>query len=1351
MVSYYSSLLLTKLNLIILGWFNNFIILNHFLLIKKLINSDLKFEITITVLFFFIFLLIYNFLKIKYFLSSAFIEKNHYIDSKNKEYQIYLLFLGIILPIIEINFELFEIRPKSLLITNGIIGFSLLIIYFISTKSVAIFRNIKNIFIVIFILYFSLICRNLIFTSTDIIPIIAFIVTFFFSYSVLKPTKLYWYFVATVIVYLITVTFFNLIPLRSSILLFNYLFIVFIINHIRYISSLKIKDKFRFNDQIINKGNSLVIATNRKGEVSFCSENITSILGYTTNEVLGLGYWKLTEDTDFFGEAYQTDFNEEAMFIRKLKCKNGEYKYIQWKDKKFTDDLIIGIGQDVTNEVQIQNQYKNLIQTATDIIFEVDDDGNFTFINDFTIKILGYVEEEILTRNYSEFIRTDYIDDMMRFYQNLEENENDFPTIEIPLIKKNKEILWISQKVIIRRNDSNKIIGYSGIARDITKLKDIETEKKIRQEKTEEYNKTIKKLSTTNFISFSNLEISVKLILEAAAKASKCNRVSYWKYTDDSISCENLYHLDTNQFSAGNTLKKEKFPIYFESVKTKKQICAPDVFNKMEISEFTENYFLKNDIKSLLDIPIFTNGELSGTISFETTGNIRNWDNEDINFARTISDIISIAIASHLKLETDKKLEYKSDLLSAMALCTEKFLNSKDINDIFSDVLIIMGKATKSHRAYYYENDENSRLISQKYRWIINNIKLTENNIKLQNLPHAYFEELLTPLLNDQIFEATVPKIKNESLRNKLSHVDVTSLILFPIFVKNKFHGFLGFDDTQNERIWNEDEVNILQTLARNIAASIERITNETAIYESEEKFRLLANNIPGTVYLSKYDKYATKIYINDEIEKLTGYPKSDFLTKKLSFIDLIHPEDKERTLLEEQDAIESRRPIHSIYRIFHKNKEIIWVEEFGDAIYKDGKIAFIEGIFIDITERKQTENFIKAKELAEASNKAKSEFLANMSHEIRTPLNGIIGFTDLLMKTNLGSTQEKYMTTVSQSAHSLLEIINDVLDFSKIEAGKLDLFIERHDVKEILSQIIDLILYQSNQKKLGLELNILPNVPKYFWIDSVRLKQILINLLANAVKFTEKGAIKLDVSLIEKTAVTKAKIRFAVTDTGIGILEENKKKIFHAFSQEDSSTTRKFGGTGLGLTISNQLLGLMDSHLQLESTINIGSTFYFDLELEISNQVSESENQINTFIDKKEYSIKPSKNPKKIKIMIVEDNKVNMLLLKTIIKNLYSDVTISETFNGKEAVDQFETLNPDIIFMDIQMPIMNGYEATKEIRNFKTGSNIPIIAITAGTEKDEKDKCIKAGMNDYISKPIIKGIIEETLSKWTN
>ncbi len=1295
--------------------------------------------------------LAYKIYKIKSTLKSKLLENGTETTSKNKEYQLYLLFLGITLPSIEVIFEIFKIRPDSLLVPNCTIGFSLILLYFVSTKSAIIFRNIKQIFIALFLIYFCYIARNLIYSPTDFIPITAFVVTFYFAYNVIKPIKMYWGFVTVVFIFLSATYILEIIPVKTNIVLSIYSFIILIINYIHYISLLNTDVEFRFNNQIINKGNSLILATNRKGEIVFCSENVQTILGYTVEQVMGLGYWKVTENTEFLTKEYHTKFKADKMFVRRVKCKNGEYKHIQWSDKKFSDDLIIGIGQDVTNEIHLQNQYKNLIQNAIDLIFEVDNDGNFIFINEFTIKLLGYREEEILTRNYLEFIREDYRNTIMEFYQNLLENEQNFPTIQFPLIKKNGEELWVSQKVIIRRNELGKVVGYSGIARDITKFKDIEIENKIRQEKVEKYNKTIKQLSTTNFNDYKNIELSFMFIIESAAIVSKCNRVSYWKYTEDKIICENLYELHKHTFSKGFVLEKEEYPIYFEAIKSKKVISAFDVFNKPEVSEFTENYFLQNEIKSILDIPIFIDGELIGLVCFETTSENKNWDNEDINFARTISDIITLAIISHSRYETEKKLENKSELLSAMALCTEKFLNSKDINDIFSDVLIIMGKATKSHRAYYYENDKNTGLISQKYRWIINNIKLTENNIKLQNLPHEYFEELITPLLNNKIYRAVIPKIENISLRNKLVNLDVVSLILFPIFVRNKFYGFLGFDDTQNERYWSDDEVNILQTLASNIASSLERIANETAINESEEKFRLLANNIPGTVYLSKYDEYATKIYINDEIEKLTGYPKSDFLDNKLSFIDLIHPEDSERISQEEKDAIQNGHPIHSVYRIFHKNKEIVWVEEFGDAVYKDGEIAFIEGIFIDITERKKTETVIKEKELAEAANKAKSEFLANMSHEIRTPLNGIIGFTDLLMKTNLGKTQEKYITTVNQSAHSLLDIINDILDFSKIEAGKLDLFIEKYDVGEMLGQIIDLILYESNLKKLRLELNIAPDVPKCFWTDGVRLKQILINLLSNAVKFTEKGSIKLNVSIIEKIDDTRAKFLFTVIDTGIGIQEENKKKIFNAFSQEDSSTTRKFGGTGLGLTISNQLLGLMNSHLQLVSTVNFGSAFYFYLDLEISNEISEDVKQITIPAITNEIVGKSNKSSKKIKIMIVEDNKINMLLLKTIIKNLPINSAIFEVINGKDAVEQFETINPDIIFMDIQMPIMNGYEAAQLIRTLKSGQNVPIIAITAGTEKEEKEKCLTAGMNDYISKPIVKGIIEEIITKWTS
>ncbi len=1088
------------------------------------------------------------------------------IETSNEQYRLYFLFLGITVPLLELVVKLAQIPGRSSLKVNIVTGIVLISMYFLSKRFKVIYQNLSSIFLVIFILYGSTTIFRIIQKPDSIASSLEFIVMFFLSYNAFKSIRVYWVFVWLVFGMLIILFVNNLIPKQLIVVLINFSFLTAILNHVRHISMLNSRDKFLFADNIVNKGTSLILGVNLKGEIMFCSDTITQILGYTKDEVMGFNYWKVTEDNEFTDVDYQIS---KGLYVRKLKCKDGSYKYIQWKDSKYSSDMYMGIGQDVTEQIEAQNQYKNLVETATDIIFEVDKYGKFIYINDFTEKKLGYKLQDFVGLNFTDFVRDDYKMEVLNFYKNIDYKLKDIPVLEFPIIIKSGDELWLSQKVTAKRGEDLKIIGFIAIARDITQIKVLELEKKERQEKVELYNITINKLVTTRYSENDSTEKIIQDILKETSINSKIDRVSYWEYDFDKIVCLSMYNKEINEFVAlKDVCYKKDRPIYFDAIENNKFIAASDVYTNSELHEFCDSYFPENQIKSMLDLSIYINGQITGILSLEVINNIVNWDAEDVNFARSISDIISLTIENQKTKESDKR-------------------------------------------------------------------------------------------------------------------------------------------------------------------------------------FELLANNIPGTVYLSEFDLKWTKIYLNDNVEKLTGYKKEDFLSKKILLMDLIHDEDRDFVLSEANKAISNFQPFHLTYRLKRRDHKYIWIEEFGDAILKDGKVNYIEGILIDITQKIEIESEIKARQYAEASNKAKSDFLANMSHEIRTPLNAIVGFSSLLKDTNLEENQIEYVTTVNQSANILLEVVNDILDFSKIETGKLELEYRKINLYDLVSQIIDINRFDAEQKGISLELNINDELPKYVSIDALRMKQIFINLLANAIKFTNRGGVKFNVELVSKNQKT-VKIRFSVIDSGIGIKHDNQEKIFEPFSQEDSSTTRKYGGSGLGLTISNNILGLMNSKLELDSDYKKGSNFYFELDLLYYDDDKFDIIDINLL--NVEFDDVSQTNRDKIfdlqkKILVVEDNKINMLLAKTLIKKILPNAILYEAANGRLGVDKFIELKPDLILLDIQMPVLNGYEAATEIRLLD--KNIPIIALTAGIIKGEKEKCIESGMNDYISKPIIKETFENILLKW--
>lgn len=640
--------------------------------------------------------------------------------------------------------------------------------------------------------------------------------------------------------------------------------------------------------------------------------------------------------------------------------------------------------------------------------------------------------------------------------------------------------------------------------------------------------------------------------------------------------------------------------------------------------------------------------------------------------------------------------------------------------------LLIRGKFYDDIYAKYLKQAKQS--INKLTLLVTDNIEQKNNFIQLQALIDkrlAVLEKVKLEKVNNTAISAEGLQISQQirDLMNRMDDLEVKLL--------SKRESVVSYNQ-QNTLFWLMGTL-LLATamfaiLFHNIHTEMMmRKRTEQELSASEQRLRTMLEMSPIAVRIARNSDH--KIVMANQafagmthstLEQVTDINPAQFYNNQQDWVEISEQLDQGEPVINRMLAL------HDMYgRQFWALGSLFNMDYEGEAANL--------GWFYDVTPLRL------AQQQAEDANQSKSDFLANVSHEIRTPMNAIIGLSHLCLQTSLDIRQKDYVSKVHYSARALLGIINDILDFSKIEAGRLDLENTDFNLQNTLASIDSVIGHLAREKNLKFEILAAPDVPRFLWGDAMRLRQVLLNLAGNAVKFTHTGSVTISVAL-KHTDSKIVELEFSVHDTGIGISTDQIEMLFHPFSQADSSTSRKFGGTGLGLTICNRLVQMMDGNLWVQSTEGQGSDFRFTAHFGLGQEVGSSEIHSTEMIYARA-------NLNNRDILLVEDNPFNQQVAQELLENIGMNVMLAS--NGSEALELLAKQPFDIVLMDIQMPVMDGFEATRQIRATPELASQCVIAMTANAMTEDRQRCLSAGMDDFIAKPIFADQLYLTLTKW--
>ena len=707
--------------------------------------------------------------------------------------------------------------------------------------------------------------------------------------------------------------------------------------------------------------------------------------------------------------------------------------------------------------------------------------------------------------------------------------------------------------------------------------------------------------------------------------------------------------------------------------------------------------------------------------------------------------------------EAERKLKFRSDLENLLTQISTRLINtpSKEIDREITQALGKIGQFVGADRCYVFQFSEDGEFASNTHEWCREGIE--SHQALLQHVETSRWPWYTARLKNlEAVWVVHPDELPAEAEKEKqgMANQNIGSLLAVPMARNGRAFGFLGFEVIGDQAAWPEDLLSLLRVVGEVVANALSRKNFE----EELTRLAYVSESIGEFVVITDFDARIT--FVNKPVLERFGYTREEIIGQRAAlFFSNTYSEDVLQFIL--------KATLKGGWKgdILHRTKDgsEFWASLSTSVLRQGDTPIGIVAISSDISERKRAEEEARrAREQAEEASRLKSEFLANMSHEIRTPMNGIIGMTELLLDTPLEREQREYLEIVKNSADALLALLNDILDFSKIEAGKLELYPLDVHFSDFMGEIMKTMAFRAHQKGLELAYYIEPDVPELIHVDPVRLRQILINLMGNAIKFTDEGEVVVRVALEKQLENSQVRLHFTVSDTGIGIPEEKQVLIFDAFAQADGSTTRKYGGTGLGLAITAQLVSMMKGRIWVQSPADPselmltshagetsgngaqriggpGSTFHFLIQVKVP--------------DHSHCSLPVNRPAKKVSanILVVDDNPTNREILRVMLSQWGMNPTLVDSAEAAlKLLEKRQKGRPyfDLFILDVQMPEVSGFQLAGAIRDMSVYRDTPIMMLTSADTLGDAQMCRDLNIEAYLTKPVSSGELKQAVFK---